>query len=87
MTLVNDPLYSCDVVSQYVDRAPRYSDKRERKKFNAMATVADNSCNMSQDKSSKVESKVEMCPVCNENHDIEDCTYCLQQAVEERSKF
>ena len=28
-----------------------------------------------------------MCPVCNENHDIEDCTYCLQQAVEERSKF
>ena len=87
MTLVNDPLYSCDVVSQYVDRAPRYSDKRERKKFNAMATVADNSCNMSQDKSSKVVSKVEMCPVCNENHDIEDCTYCLQQAVEERSKF
>ena len=87
MTLVNDPLYSCNAVRQYVDRAPRYSEKRERNKFNAMATVADNSCNMSHDKSNKVASKVEVCPTCNENHDIEDCTYYLQQTMEERSKF
>ena len=25
--------------------------------------------------------------MCNENHDIEDCTYYLQQTMEERSKF
>ena len=52
-----------------------------------MATAADNSCNMSHDKSNKVASKVEMCPMCNENHDIEDCTYYLQQTMEERSKL
>ena len=38
-----------------------------------MATVVDNYCNISQLKSNKVASKVEVCPMCNENHDIEDC--------------
>ena len=52
-----------------------------------MAEVADNSCNMSHDKGNKVASKVEMCPMCNKNHDIKDCTYYLQQTMEERSKF
>ena len=52
-----------------------------------MATVTDNSCNISQDKSNKVASQVEVHPMCNENHDIEDCTYYLQQTMEERSKF
>ena len=52
----------------------------------AVAAVADNSCKMSH-KSSKVASKVEVCPVCNENQDIEDCTYYLQQTMKERSKF
>ena len=42
----------------------------EKKRFSAMATVADNSCNISQDKSNNVASKVEVCPMCNENHDI-----------------
>ena len=52
-----------------------------------MTTVADNSGNISQEKSDKVTSKVEKCPVCNENHGIEDCTYYLQQTMKERSKF
>ena len=74
MALVDEPLYSRDAVSQYVERAPRYSERRERKRFNAMETVDDNSCSISQDKSNKVASKIEVCPMCNENHDIEDCT-------------
>ena len=74
MALVDEPLYSRDAVSQYVERTPRYSERRERKRFNAMETVDDNSCNISQDKSNKVASKIEVCPMCNENHDIEDCT-------------
>ena len=65
MTLVNDPLSSCDAVSQYVERAPRYSEKRERKRFKAMATLADNSCKISQTDSNKVASVVEVCPMCN----------------------
>ena len=63
MTLVNDPLYSRNAVSQYVNRAPRYSEKRERKKLNAMETIADNSCHVSHDKNNKVASKVEVCPM------------------------
>ena len=52
-----------------------------------MATVADNSCNIFHDKSNKVASQVEVYPMCNENHDIEYCTYYLQQTMEERRKF
>ena len=52
-----------------------------------MAKGAHNSCNMSDDKNSKVALKIEACPVSNENHDIEDFTYYLQQTMEERSKF
>ena len=52
-----------------------------------MTTVADNSCNVSHDKGNKVASEVEVCPMSNENHDIEDCTYYLQQTMEERSNF
>ena len=72
--MVDEPLYSRDAVSQYVERAPRYSERRERKRFSATETVGDNSCSISQDKSNKVASKIEVCPMCNENHDIEDCT-------------
>ena len=80
MTLVHDHLYSRDAVSQYVERAPRYSGKTERKTI-----VADNSCNISQEKSDKVTSKVKVYPICYENHEIEDCTYYLQHTINERS--
>ena len=87
MTLVNDPLYSRGAVGQYVIRAPRCNEKRERKRFTTMETVTDNSCNISYDTSNKVASKVEMYPMCNKNHDIENCTYYLPQTMEETSKF
>ena len=59
MTLVNDPLYSRDVVGQYVERPPRHKEKSVRKSFNAMATVTDNSCNILQDKSNKAARFIE----------------------------
>ena len=65
MILVNNLLYSCNAVTQYVDNTFRYSEKRGKKRFNAMATVADNSCSMSHDKSNKVASKEEVCPMYN----------------------
>ena len=86
MTLVNDPLYSRGAVSQYVIRAPRCNEKRERKRFTAMETVTDNSCNISYDKSNKVASKVEMYPMCNKHHDIENCTYYLPQTMERKKQ-
>ena len=52
-----------------------------------METVTDISCNISYNKSNKVASKVEMYPMCNKNHDIENCTYYLPQTMEENSNF
>ena len=62
------------LVSMLKEHPDTVKEGKERKKFNAMETVDDNSCNISQDKSNKVASKIEVCPMCNENHDIEDCT-------------
>ena len=87
MNLVNDPLYSRYDASQYDERAPTYSGKIKIERFNVMATVADNSCNISQEESNKVASKVEVFPIRTENHDIEDCTYELQQTMEERGNL
>ena len=62
-------------------------EKGKEKRFNATATGANNSCNKSHDKSNRVTSKVKVCPMCNENHDMEDYTYYLQKTMEERIKF
>ena len=87
MTLVNETLYSHNAVIQYVDRSPRYSEKRKKKRFSGMATVTDNSYNMLHDKSIKIASKAKVCPMSNENHGIKDCTYNLQQTMEEKIVF
>ena len=87
MTLVNYSLYSHDAVSQYAERAFRSTRAIERKRFNSISTVDDNSCYTSQEKDNKVVSKVEVCPMFNENRDIENCTYYLEQKMEERNKL
>ena len=39
MTLVNDPLYSREAVSQYLEKGPtRQGQQRDRKKLNTMTT-------------------------------------------------
>ena len=44
MTLVNDPLYSREAVSQYLEKGPaRQGHRGDRRKFHAMATKTDNS--------------------------------------------
>ena len=82
MTLVSCLLYSRDVVSHYVKRALRYSKNSERKRFNAIATVTDNSWHILQEKSNKVASKIKVYSVRDDNHDIENCTYYLQKTME-----
>ena len=63
---------------------PDTAKKREKKRFSGMATVTDNSYNMLHDKSIKIASKAKVCPMSNENHGIKDCTYNLQQTMEEK---
>ena len=86
MTLVNDPLYSREAVSQYVEKGPtRQGHRGDRRKFHAMATKTDNSSEDLQ-KGNKASSE-RTCPVCGERHDIEGCKYYLQQTLEERNWY
>ena len=86
MTLVSDPLYSREAVSQYCEKGPtRQGHRGDRRKFHAMATKTDNSSEDLQ-KGNKASSE-RTYPVCGERHDIEDCKYYLHQTLEERSKL
>ena len=86
MTLVNDPLYSKEAVSQYLEKRPtRQGHRGDRSKFHAMATKTDNSSEGLQ-KGNKTSSE-RTCSVSGKKHDIEDCKYYLQHTLEERSKL
>ena len=86
ITLVSDPLYSREAVSQYLEKRPtRQGHREDRRKFHAMATKTNNSSEGLQ-KGNKMSSK-RTCSMCVEKHDIEDCKYYLQQTLEERSKL
>ena len=70
MTLVNDPLYSREAVSQYLEKGPtRQGQRGDRRKFHTMATKTDNSSESTQ-KGNKT-SNERTCPVCGEKHDTE----------------
>ena len=84
-TLVNDPLYSRETVSQYLEKGPKRQVHRgDRRKLHTMATKIDHSSEGEQ-KGNKT-SNERTCPVCGEKYDIEDCKHYLQQ-TEERSKL
>ena len=49
VTLVNDPLYSREAVSQYVEKGPtRQGQRGDRRKFHTMATKTDSSSENTQ---------------------------------------
>ena len=67
MTLVNDLLYSRDVVSQYIEKNQKFI-RSKKFIFNTVKTEELGKVDIS--KKLKVGNR---CPVYNENHDIEDC--------------
>ena len=80
MTLVSDPLYSRDAVSQYIENQKFIKSKR----FTVNTVKAEELGKVDISKKLKVGNR---CPLCSENHDIEDCVFFLQQTLEERSKL
>ena len=87
MTLVNDPLYSREAVSQYFEKEPtRQGQGGDRRKFHTIATKAGSSSEGTQ-KGNKKSKERTYPPVCGKNLDIEDCNYYLQQTIEGRSKL
>ena len=77
MTLVSDALYSRDAVSQYIEKNQKFI---KSKRFTVNTVKAEEVGKVDISEKLKVGDR---CPVCNENHDIEDCVFFLQQTLEE----
>ena len=74
MNLVNDPLFSREAVGQYEDK-PLKPHRPEKIQSYAIKETSGNE--------NKGTAK---CPICEDQHDIEECTTILAQAAEDRSK-
>ena len=81
MTLVSDPLYSKDAVSQYIEKNQKFI---KSKRYTVSTVKAEELEKVHICKKFKVGNRG---TVCNENHDIEDSVFFLQQTLEERSKL
>ena len=81
MTLMNDPLYSRDATSQYIERNQKFI---KSKRFTVKTVKAEKLGKMDISKKLKVGNR---CPLCSENHDIEDCVFFIQQTLEKPSKL
>ena len=73
-TLANDPLFSKEAFSKYVDKkeAPN-----QRKLLKTYLTAA----------AEKTKEIVNVCPLCQKSHDLNGCPDYKKRATEERSKF
>ena len=81
MSLVSDLLYSRDAVSQYIEKNQQFI---KSKRFTVNTVKAGELGKVDITKKLKVGNR---CPLCNENHGIEDCVFFLQETLEEQSKL
>ena len=71
MSLLSDPLYSRDAVSQYIEKNQQFI---KSKRFTVNTVKTGEFRKMDITKKFKVGNR---CPLCNENHGIEDCVFFL----------
>ena len=81
-TLLNDPLFSRDAVSQYQEKKEKYDQKKKVSTFLAKTEIQTN-----ESFKLKAQKQETECPVCGKSHGIEDCEDFLKLGVEERSKM
>ena len=81
MTLVSDPLYSRDAVSQYIEKNQKFI---KSKRFTFSTVKAEKLGKVDISKKLKVGNR---CPVCNENHDIEDCVFFLHRHLKNEASY
>ena len=74
MNLVNDPVFSREAVGQYEDKPLK---PHRPKKIQSYAI---------KETSGNGNKGTAKCPICEGQHDIEECTTILEQTVEDRSK-
>ena len=81
-TLLNDPLFSRDAVSQYQEKKEKYDRKKKVNNFLAKTEIQTN-----ESFKLKAQKQEPECPVCGKSPGIEDCEDFLKLGVEERSKM
>ena len=74
MNLVNDPLFSREAVRQYEDKPLKPHRPKKIQSYAIKETLGNKN------------KGTEKCPICEGQHDTEECTTILEQAVEDRSK-
>ena len=67
-TLLNDPLFSRDAVSQYQEKKEKYDQKKKVNTFLAKTEIQTNESFKLKAQKEEIE-----CPVCGKSHGIEDC--------------
>ena len=78
--LVNDPLFSREAISQYVNKPDKFNQQDKRKNVKSYLTetkIATETEEVSKRK----------CPACDKNHDLDACQLYLAKPIEERCKF
>ena len=79
--LLNDPLFSRDALAQYQEKKGKNEAK---KRFGSFLTKTEsNECQ----RSIVGNKKYGKCPMCEDVHDVEECTKFLKLSVEERCKM
>ena len=73
MTIFNDPLLSREAVRQYIDKPLK---PHKPKKIQSYAI---------KETSGNKKTETSKCPICEGQHDIEECTTILEQDVKDRS--
>ena len=73
-TLANDPLFSKEALSGYVDKK---ETPHQRKQLKTYLTVAEE----------KTEETVNFCQLCQKSHNLDSCPEYKRKSAEERSKF
>ena len=81
-TLLNDPLFSRDAVSQHQEKKEKYDQKKKENTFLAKTDIKANESFKLKAQKEEIE-----CLVCGKSHGIEDCEYFLKLFIEERSKM
>ena len=77
MVLVNDPLFSRELVGQYEEKPLKKQSRSTRHK------VQSHFIKKARDIGMRDKAK---CPVCDDHHDIEECQVFLSQTMEDRTK-
>ena len=85
MKLANEPFFSRGALRDYTGKAGKGGNNKRSIKQNVEKIKMEEKCGDAKDGDG--EFKKGQCPVCDENHDLGNCSMFKDQTLEERSKM